>query len=257
MRNDSSLSNGFVSVSLDAGGISSMGLYGGDSLIRGPIRIASIDDTSDTWSHGISGYTGAVSGMFNTETPWSVWNEGPLRTTMKNAMSLRSSSVLWQVYLQKDEPIIRMRLRVNWNDKQKIVKLLIPTGFAVTERIDGIPGGRIARPCNGQEYPVFDFVSLAGASSALAVVSRDIFAADVQPDGMLRLTLLRCPYYAHHDPHKVIEGDIRPITDQGEHEYEIALMPMKHPSFDVIAAEITRQTAPIMMAESTKGMPGR
>ncbi|MCX7017381.1 MAG: hypothetical protein NTW86_33255, partial [Candidatus Sumerlaeota bacterium] len=160
-------------------------------------------------------------GEFTSPSPWKPIEAGPLRAGMMNAMTLGASTLRWQVFAQADEPIVRMRLRVNWNDGQKIVKLLIPVGFDIRQRIDGIPGGRLARECDGKEYPVFDYLALAGEDRALAVVSRDIFSADVQPAGVARLTLLRSPHYCHHDPFTLVD-DRYPLTDQGEHDYEIA-----------------------------------
>ncbi|MCX7045539.1 MAG: hypothetical protein NTX50_08665 [Candidatus Sumerlaeota bacterium] len=249
------LSNAKVGTSFRIGGLSALVLKGVGLFDLDTIRVAAINDPSDTWSHSISGYGAEIAGEFKTPTPWRVCDQGPLRITLRNEMQLGGSTLLWQVYLQGDEPIVRIRLRVNWNGRNKILKLLIPLTRAEWSRVDGIPGGRIERKFDSQEYPVFNFVSVAAKDKALAIVSRDIYAADAQPDNTLRLTLLRSPAYAFHDPDRLDENGVYPFTDQGVHEYEIALMPMQKFAFDAIEAETIRQTNPIWMSETTKGMP--
>ncbi|MCX7012163.1 MAG: hypothetical protein NTW86_06300, partial [Candidatus Sumerlaeota bacterium] len=65
-------------------------------------------------------------GEFTSPSPWKPIEAGPLRAGMMNAMTLGASTLRWQVFAQADEPIVRMRLRINWNDSERIVKLLIP-----------------------------------------------------------------------------------------------------------------------------------
>ena len=92
--------------------------------------------------------------------------------------------------------------------------------------------------------------------AALAMVSRDVFGADVQPDGTIRLTLLRSPVYAHHDPFVVVPEDPYPVCDQGEHEYRISLMPMAKIDGEAIDAEVRLQTQPVWFSETTCGCKG-
>ena len=147
---------------------------------------------------------------------------------------------------------LRLRLRLNWNGAQQIVKLALTPAFPVLERRDGCPGGEIRRELNGEEFPFFNYTLLRGREQSLAVVSKDCFACDVQPGGELRLTLLRTPYYAHHDPYRVPAVNTYRITDQGEHEYEIALL--ADPSPEELQREIFRQTDPVVFSESTLGV---
>lgn len=225
------------------------------SYIKEPgIRVAVIRDESDTWSHGLSGYAAKEEGFFTTGTPWRVQEEGPLCSVLVNDFCFGSSTFLWQIILQQGEPILRLRLRLYWQGGRKIVKLIIPPAFQALSRSDGCPGDIIKRPLDGREYPLFNSLTLHGMRQTLAIVSKDIFAGDVQPDGTARLTLLRSPYYAHHDPFKVQPSDPYPPTDQGVHEYELALMPMEEYSLPRLRDEVVRQTRPIWMAETTKGM---
>ena len=145
-----------------------------------------------------------------------------------------------------------MRLRLDWHGAQQLVKLVLTPGFRVVRRIDGAPGGEVARALNGEEFPLFNFCRLEGKTQSLAVVSKECFAADVQPDGTLRLTLLRTPYYANHDPYRVKGVNAFRITDQGEHDYEFSLL--VDPSAEEIRREICRRKEPVVFSESTLGV---
>ena len=221
------------------------------------IRVMVYHDRSDTWGHEVVSFRDEMAGVFRAFGEWRVHDDGPLRVSLKNDLSFGRSDLLWQVLLDKDESIVRLRLRINWNDRAKAVKLLIPSALTVMKRIDGCPGGVIERPCDGKEYPLFNFTSVTDGRRAFAVVSRDVFGVDVAPDGGIGLTLLRSPFFAHHTPYPVEPGDGYPVTDQGVHDYEIALVPFHGHSFEAVEAEVRRQQQPVWMAETTKGMPRR
>lgn len=234
------------------GGIDSL-MLDGRELLRDPLRTAVITDHTDTWSHGIDRYGLEPVGEFTGAGTWSVRENGPLVAALVKPMSYEASSLLWETRVNAGENIIRLSLRLNWNDRRKLVKLLIAPNFHPLARVDGCPGGHLSRRLDGEEYPFHDFLALEGADHAMAVVSRDVFAADVQPDGTIRLTLLRSPYYAHHDPFVVPADSTYPVCDQGEHEYRISLLPQKKIDLAAIAAEADRQTQPVWFSETTLG----
>jgi alpha-mannosidase len=235
---------------------------GTDFLSRDGIRAIPFRDTSDTWSHGIDRFAGNAAGELRGLEPWTVFEVGPLKVTMIKLLTFNDSSLVWRIIWRVGDPIIRMRLRVHWKGAFCVLKLVIPTVFAGGERIDGCPGGSIVRPLDEREYPFHDFLALSGGNAApkdaaLAVVTADAYGVDVSGDGVIRLTLLRSPVYAHHDPLTLPSPNYFPNTDQGIHEYEIALVPMIGLSMEAVLDEINRQRQPIWIAESTRGMAPR
>ncbi len=230
--------------------------FGDDvSLVAdGGIRVVSFHDPSDTWGHGVASFRNEIAGVFSAIDEWRVHDEGPLSVSVKNKLRFNRSDMVWQVVLHKDETILRLRLRITWNDHAKAVKLIIPPPFRVTKRFDGCPGGMVERPCDGKEYPLFNYTSVMDGTRALAVVSRDIFGVDVTPDGSIGLTLLRSPFFAHHTPYSVTPEDCYPVTDHGVHDYEIALVSFDGRSFAAVESEVARQRQPVWMVETTKGM---
>jgi len=232
----------------------------GTSFLSGDgIRVVSFQDTSDTWSHGIDKYAGPVAGEFKGVEPWTVFEVGPLKLTMIKLLKFSDSSLVWRIIWRVGDPIIRMRLRLHWKGAFCVLKMLIPTMFNGEERVAGCPGGAVTRPLDGREYPFHDFAVLGGGPSAprgaaLGVVTADAYGVDVSKDGLIRLTLLRSPVYAHHDPLTLPSPNYFPNTDQGIHEYEIALVPMNILSMETVLDEVNRQRRTIWISESTRGM---
>jgi hypothetical protein len=74
----------------------------------------------------------------------------------------------------------------------------------------------------------------------------------MQEDGTIRITLLRSPYYSHHDPLEIPQTSSYSITNQGVHDYCITLIPSA--DADMIRNEITVQQEPVVVSESTHGM---
>ncbi|MEI8196020.1 MAG: glycoside hydrolase family 38 C-terminal domain-containing protein, partial [Phycisphaerae bacterium] len=213
---------------------------------------------SDTWSHDVKDYEGKLLETFAATEPWSVLERGPLRASLHNMLHAKDGKLRWTVQLLDGGRALRLRLSLNWWGTSRIVKLLIPPGFKPTIRRDGTPGAIIERPLDKREYPIMDLISVAtkeAGGASLTVVSPDIYSTDVQPDGTLRLTLLRCPVYSHHDPAKYAANDPYPVTDQGVHDYEIDLIPDTTFREKETLAAAHRLNFPLWISETTKGMP--
>jgi len=246
------LTAGPLEVRTNAGGVSALNLDG-RKFLQSALKVVAIDDPSDTWTHNQSSYGRKPAGTFTSDAAWNVRGNGPLAAFTSKEMMLDHSSLLWENKLYAGETILRLKLRLNWTGLHQIVKLIIPPAFKPEVRYYGIPGATLERRLNGEEYPIHNFLAVSGQDGALAVVSRDVFAADVQPNGTIRLTLLRSPYYAHHTPFVVVPGSTYPVCDRGEHEYQISLIPMKKWSPAAVEAEAYRQTQPVWFTESTLG----
>lgn len=255
----SDLSNSLISAGLNDCGINSLKLNTSGSMLdteinQKGISISAFEDFSDTWSHNVSFYQGKLIGLFKAFQPWQVKDKGPQSITLANTLFLSDTPMQMQIVLQAAEPLIRLRLRMNWHHSHQIVKLTIPLKKGVLERYDGCPGGFIKRPLAAQEFPMHNFTALKGKNDCLAVVSLDTYGLDVTPDNLIRITLLRSPCFAHHDPFKLPEHHFYPVTDQGIHEYEIALLCLPDFSPDAIMNEVHRQAKPIWINESTRGV---
>ncbi len=218
--------------------------------------IAVYRDPSDTWSHGMNRYAVKPECVFYG-AGWNMLENDSTAGLLAVSFADLSAGELKLRYAMSVEAGghgVRLRFRINWNQRQKLLKFCIRPAFPILCREDGCPGGSLERGLDGEEYPMYRFVCLKGTNRMLAVVSSDVFSCDVQPDGLLRLTLLRSPFYAHHDPTPIPEREFAAVTDQGEHEYEIVILPLFLHEKAIIGAECFRNTNPVRFSESTLGM---
>lgn len=212
-----------------------------------------IEDTTDTWSHGVKGYP-AASRVMKREGEVRSVTEGPLLKETRSRYVDRGGEVWVSEREESGLGGVRLKLRVNWSGPRQILKLAIKPAFKVEKRFDGVPGGEVERTPDGEEYPIRDYCRVEGAGRSLACVSASVTACDVQPDGTIRLTLLRTPYYCHHDPDRMFDASM-PVTDLGPHDIEVAIM--NDPAPADIRREVYLQSNPIIFSETTFGVRAR
>lgn len=254
------LRNGRVEVELDATGIAAIRLDG-RPVLRG-LRLVVQEDLTDTWGSGgpdSPRFRGREKGVFRLAHPWDVLAAGPLRAVCMAELAWERSRAYLQVHLDAGEACVRLDLRLVYGGAYEIVKLHAVPAFQVLSREDGIPGGCLGRPLDGAEYPVHDFLSVAGDGLRLALVSPDLFSADVQPDGTLRPTLLRTPCYVHNFnyPGGIPDPRVYSLSGQGSHEYRLSILPGAGDLSGGVADETYRLTDPVWMSECTAGMRPR
>ncbi len=228
------------------------------SLGRGDLpSLQLLSDPSDTWSHGVGQYSldGATAVQWQTD---QVIDHGPLMASLKQEGKVGDSEVAleWRVFAHK--PWVEGILRVDWREKFKVLKLVVPFGGPLLRRFDGIPDGSIER-VNRVELPLRDWtciqVSRGLETCWLALICPDAFALDVQNE-RLQLTLLRSPLMAWHDPTPPTHPRCT-FSDRGEHFFRFRLMVLKEidgPLLDEISFQMQR---PPLTACTTQGMKNR
>lgn len=218
------LKNNSISVKADKSGLTSFQRDGVEFLASPPEAVV-YPDPSDTWTHSVNGYTAGPVSRFRRKGNWQNRISGPLYGEMAaETEDGNGNTLVWYCGVFDGIPGIQLRLRLNWHSPQQLVKLHIKPAFHVKKRLDGIPGALLERQLNGEEYPIFDRMTLSGETHSLTFISSEIFSADVQPDGTARLTLVRSPYFAHHDPYTPGRFDRNGITDLGEHDFTLTLL---------------------------------
>ena len=253
--NRNTLKNDDISVKTGKIGIVSLRQDGVEFLAAPPEAVV-YPDPSDTWTHSVSGYTAAPVSRFRQKGKWQSKITGPLYSELVAETKDDGGNTLnWYCGVFDGVPGIRLRLRLNWHSPQQLLKLHIKPAFNVEKRIDGIPGALLERALNGEEYPIFNRMTLAGNGHTLTLISSEIFSADVQPDGTARLTLIRSPYFAHHDPYTPEPFARNGITDLGEHDFTLTILP--DAAEDVITDQLRSLKEPVYCSETTFGMSRR
>lgn len=225
--------------------------FHGVDYLKPPLRAIVSDDPSDTWSHGLDTYGATVKAAFQPTAGAAVSLPGPLAGEVAQCFAEGARKLRLAGRLVAGVPGLELRAELDWTGLQELVKLEIRPAFAVRKRTDATPGGEVERALNGEEYPFHGWTLLEGDGRKFAILSRDVFSLDVRPNGTVRLTLLRSPYYAHHAPNPAPTGAA--VTDQGKTNFTLLLLPEPADRGE-LAAGLNRLAAPVRFSETTCGM---
>ena len=209
-------------------------------------------DNSDTWSHGIDRYPDKDETLPTWGVP-QVLNDGKHVREIAQRGRIGNSDLLRRFRIYSDTGAVELLLRVDWQEHNKVLKLVMPVEAGGDMRTDGIPGAHIDRAQDGAERPVRDWTMVPlDAEEKLAIVSPDVFALDGTKD-RLRLTLLRSPQMAHHDPYPGGRLDGR-YSDRGEHDFHFWFMAGADVTPEKLDQLATMMQRPLITADYTRGM---
>lgn len=218
-------------------------------------RLDLIEDTTDTWSHGIDRY-GEESIATATWEPAVIVDQGPIMASAICAGRIGDSGLWAEFRVYHDEPFVEMNLRVRWVEQRKVLKLTIPTTPAAAvenrARIDGILGGHLERDPDGKERPLRDWTMMnLSNGNRLGIVAPDVFALDAT-SARIRLTLLRSCWMAFHEPYEG-PGPRGIFSDQGVHHFRFRFF-----AGGIDPQQMDRQAKmlqrPLIFADLTRGM---
>ena len=219
------------------------------------LRLVSIPDASDTWSHGLDRY--AEDGDTAQWSPLVSMDDGSLLRSWRQEGRVGESRLRAEWRLLAGQPYSELRLSVDWRETHKVLKLVLPLPLT-SHRTDGVLGGQISRPNDGRELPLQNWTLLqARAGAGLGVVCPDVFAGDADA-ARVRLTLLRSALMAQHEPFPA-EGPRAVVSDQGPHEFRFEFWaegeaPEGGFSASRLEARGIQLQRPLLFADLTRGM---
>lgn len=184
-----------------------------------PVVIA---DTSDTWSHGVVKFH-KKAGRFRFRRA-RVLETGPVRGCIEALYTWDRSTLTLQYQLGAAEPFVVVRGKVDWQQQWQMLKLAFPMPFETGTWTAESAHGTVARPTNGHEAAIHRWADISDGRRGLALVNDCKYSCSCEP-GELRLTILRSPPYAYHEPSPVEDAEHLAYTDQGIQTFTLALVP--------------------------------
>ncbi|OGD27210.1 MAG: hypothetical protein A2Y56_15530, partial [Candidatus Aminicenantes bacterium RBG_13_63_10] len=158
-----------------------------------------------------------------------VIEDGPVRTVVEAVFAFHDSTLIHRYKVPKRGAEIEVETRVLWNEKDKMLKLRLPTPFRAGLCLGQVAYGVEELFRNGEETVSQKWLAVVDRrrNISLTVVKDRIYGADFA-GGELRLSLLRSPAYAA-DPSAgrplVCQDRFLPRQDQGEHVFRFWLTP--------------------------------
>ncbi|HOX06942.1 MAG TPA: glycoside hydrolase family 38 C-terminal domain-containing protein [Planctomycetota bacterium] len=152
-----------------------------------------------------------------------VVEDGAVRTVVEAVFVWGQSMVVQRYKLPKSGAEMELEVRVQWAEKDKCLKLSVPTNLgAGAEFLGQVACGVERLPANGDEAVAQKWLAVAeparGGGMALSVANDGTYGSDFAA-GELRLTLLRSPAYSAHPikDRPVLPADrFMPRQEQGE-----------------------------------------
>ncbi|MBD0380901.1 glycoside hydrolase family 38 N-terminal domain-containing protein [Paenibacillus sedimenti] len=152
-----------------------------------------------------------------------VIEDGEVRTVIEAVLQYNHSFICQTYKLPKKGTEIEVQVRVYWNEKDKMLKLSVPTSFEDGKYRGQTAFGISELAGNGDETVAQKWVAVDSAErkQAITCINNGIYGSDYQ-EGEIRLSLLRgAGYCAHpiHDRPILVQDRFLPRIDQGERCY--------------------------------------
>ncbi|MFN2129246.1 MAG: alpha-mannosidase [Anaerolineae bacterium] len=229
----STVENEHLRLSFDAERGWLIGLYDkehGVELLRGAGAVPRvIADPSDTWSHDVERFD-QVIGAFRARGGVMQVEDGPVRRVVRVAGEWGDSEAAMTYTLYAGDRQVYLTMDVDWHEQLKMLKLAFSLNLVGPQSTASIPYGCIQRVDDGGEEPCQGWVDVSGTIDGrpygVALLNDCKYGYDVDK-GELRMSILRSPIYAFHQPRQVEPGVTYHYTDQGEQTVELAIVP--HP----------------------------
>ena len=190
-----------------------------------------IKDESDTWSHGVQRFEDVI-GRFGA-ADIRVVDTGPLQASVLIERSYEGNTWLQQLLLRSGEAELLIRNWLYWQGRWRMLKLAFDVAVTAPRARHDVPFGFAERPCDGHEVPTQMWMDVSGEATSgagdareagLAIINDGKYGCDVS-GSTARLTVLRCPPYAYHQPHPAGSKARYDWLDQGLQEFAVVLRP--------------------------------
>jgi alpha-mannosidase len=228
-----------VSINTRTGLVDDYRVKGRNILKPGAFQLQVLDDDEDPW-HMRSKTYGKLLGAFKlmdrkTGTIFSgvkkpvpsvrIIEDGEARSVVEAVFSFRNSQACIRYKLSKHGTEIEVETRVYWNEKDKVLKLWIPTALHNARYLGQVAYGVEELKTNGDEMVSQKWTAVVSEKNYLALtcINDGIYGSDFYKNG-IRMTLLRSPAYSGHPiggrEHIVMQDRFTPRIDQGERIYK-------------------------------------
>jgi alpha-mannosidase len=201
---------------------------GGEVFLGPAARPVVIEDLSDTWGHNVFTFNHEI-GCFS-DPKITLAEHGPVKSVLRVESTWGASRLVQEFSLCRAMEQVDVRVRVDWREEHKLLKLRFPLNLNFMKATHEIPYGTTERFANGEEEPIQTWVDLSGISRdrnepyGLSLLNDGKYSCDVTIRD-IGLTVLRSPIYAHHQPLAPAAERAYAFMDQGIQEFHYTLLP--------------------------------
>lgn len=252
----SSLENRLLRIDIDPGSGQLLRIVEkrtGREVLSDAVEARVITDPSDTWSHGVFSFHDVI-GCFS-EGELELIERGPVRATIRAKSRYNDSTLVQEYRLYDDRDWVEVDCRVDWHERQCVLKLAFPVNVTAPGATYEIQYGHVSRPADGEEEPGLRWVHVGDEEYGLCLVNDSKYSYDVLGN-TLSLTVLRSPVYAHHVPRELDPHGDYEYIDQGVSRLRYRLVPHRGSWRDVLPHRLADELCMPLMAVVQSGHPG-
>ena len=210
-----------------------------DYLRKNALRLIVMEDDPDPWGMRVRAFrkiAGCLTLMTREESarfagvsasvlePVRVIEDGPIRTIVEALFRYGDSSACVRIKIPKRGSEIEVEICVYWNEKDRMLKLSVPTVFKEGSCRGQVVYGVEMFKRTEDELVAQKWVGVESKDGAhgLTAINDGTYGFDFA-DGELRLSLVRSAAYSGHpvegEPNIVPQDRFEPRIDQGEHVF--------------------------------------
>lgn len=190
-------------------------------------RAVVVDDPSDTWSHNVPAFDSEI-GAFGNARVIPLHEEGALVAALRVTTTFGLSTLTVDWSLTAGSRRIDADVKLDWHERLKMLKFSFPVDVTDPTPTFESPYGFIVRRPNGDEDPGHRWIDVAGRRNGRAcgmtLINDAKYGYSVAGND-LRLSVVRSPIYAHHEPRPILPDREYEWMDQGIQEFRMALVP--------------------------------
>lgn len=138
---------------------------------------------------------------------------GPVRATWQVKGKFQLARFTQRIHLYAGIPRIDFEVVIDWQGKNKMVKVAFPLAVQSDSATYEIPYGTIARPSIGEEHVAQKWVDISEQNYGVSLLNDSRYGHDITPN-VIRLSLLRSP-----------DHPVAATEEQGVHRISYALYP--------------------------------
>lgn len=159
--------------------------------------------------------------------PVRVIEAGDVRTVIEAAFGYKKSNAVVK-YIISDCGDFSVDIRVNWNEKQELVKLSVAPAFKTDSLIGETAYGREELKRDADENVSQKYIAASGEGKCFATANSGTYGSSFDGErNELKLTLLRSASYCAHpiDDRTVLPQDrMSPYMEQGERDFSFGFI---------------------------------
>ncbi len=201
----------------------------GEVPVTEKVTFLVLPDTADSWGTNTWAWRQAA-GKFEPEHDERIIENGPVRMIYESTLIFHHSKIIVHRICNTEWPVTEYKIRIQWNEEQKRLKLAIPTLMVNPRLFAQIPGGALEFPADGQEHVHGTWMMLkptCNLQPATCIPRKFIAHSGLHGfdfDGQeVRLSILRSAAYCHEQGYDLNNGRTHKYMDMGMHDIRLVI----------------------------------